>query len=144
MHKLPFDIGVLHQNTEQDGDTFMLRFNDISLEKQESFIRTIKQHSSIRKRVNNTMMHKYLLHLALTRAECRVLRMATASAYVSAEEMEWYAEGKNGEEQKQIPAGEHDADLATTAQKDLIIKLGGAVNDKLTQKMAKEEIAILS
>lgn len=36
--------------------------------------------------VNNLML-KDMLHLATTRAECRVLRMATACGYVSAEEM---------------------------------------------------------
>lgn len=37
--------------------------------------------------VTNPKMHAYLLHLAVTRAECRVLRMATACGYVSKEEM---------------------------------------------------------
>lgn len=36
----------------------------------------------------NSMMAKDALHLAVTRAECRVLRMATACGYVSAEEMD--------------------------------------------------------
>jgi hypothetical protein len=39
------------------------------------------------KNVTNPKMHGYLLHLAVTRAECRVLRMATACGYVSREEM---------------------------------------------------------
>lgn len=37
--------------------------------------------------VTNPKMHGYLLHLAITRAECRTLRMATACGYVSREEM---------------------------------------------------------
>lgn len=37
--------------------------------------------------VTNPKMHGYLLHLAVTRAECRALRMATACGYVSREEM---------------------------------------------------------
>ena len=39
------------------------------------------------KNVINPKMHGYLLHLAVTRAECRALRMATACGYVSREEM---------------------------------------------------------
>ena len=39
------------------------------------------------KNVTNPKMHGYLLHLAVTRAECRALRMATACGYVSREEM---------------------------------------------------------
>jgi len=39
------------------------------------------------KNVTNPKMHGYLLHLAVTRAECRTLRMATACGYVSREEM---------------------------------------------------------
>lgn len=39
------------------------------------------------KNVTNPRMQPYLLHLAITRAECRVLRMATACGYVSKEEM---------------------------------------------------------
>jgi hypothetical protein len=39
------------------------------------------------KNVINPKMQGYLLHLAVTRAECRVLRMATACGYVSREEM---------------------------------------------------------
>ncbi len=39
------------------------------------------------KNVINPKMQPYLLHLAVTRAECRTLRMATACGYVSKEEM---------------------------------------------------------
>lgn len=39
------------------------------------------------KNVINPKMQPHLLHLAVTRAECRVLRMATACGYVSREEM---------------------------------------------------------
>lgn len=39
------------------------------------------------KNVINPKMQGYLLHLAVTRAECRALRMATACGYVSQEEM---------------------------------------------------------
>lgn len=39
------------------------------------------------KNVTNPKMQPHLLHLAITRAECRVLRMATACGYVSREEM---------------------------------------------------------
>ncbi|OGY24251.1 MAG: hypothetical protein A2Y57_04160 [Candidatus Woykebacteria bacterium RBG_13_40_7b] len=35
----------------------------------------------------NSMMQKNLLHLAITRAECRVLRMATACGYASYDEV---------------------------------------------------------
>ena len=38
--------------------------------------------------VTNPAMHKYLLHMAVTRAECRVLRMATACGYTSYDEMD--------------------------------------------------------
>lgn len=88
--------------------------------------------------VQNTMMHKYLLHLAVTRAECRVLRMATASAYVSAEEMEWY--GENG---KQLPSNDKDNEPITPAQSQTIKKLGGEVKKDMTQREAKQKIAEL-
>jgi len=39
------------------------------------------------KNVTNPKMQPHLLHLAVTRAECRALRMATACGYVSREEM---------------------------------------------------------
>jgi hypothetical protein len=39
------------------------------------------------KNVINPRMQPYLLHLAVTRAECRTLRMATACGYVSKEEI---------------------------------------------------------
>lgn len=43
----------------------------------------------------NSMMAPHALHLAVTRAECRVLRMATACGYVSAEEMTEYGGEKD-------------------------------------------------
>lgn len=67
--------------------------------------------------VTNPQMHKYLLHLAITRAECRVLRMATACGYTSVEEMDM-----NGE--KQIPTSETDNQPATPAQLKTLETLG--------------------
>jgi hypothetical protein len=59
--------------------------------------------------VTNAMMHKHLLHLAVTRAECRVLRMATACAYASEDEMDLGGV-------KEIPVSEDDGKAPTSAQ----------------------------
>ena len=62
--------------------------------------------------VTNLQMHKYMLHLAVTRAECRVLRMATACGYTSIEEMD-----QGGEvEEKQIPTSPDDQKEPTAQQ----------------------------
>lgn len=85
--------------------------------------------------VTNPQMHKYLLHLAVTRAECRVLRMATACAYASYDEMDLDGE-------KAIPISETDGDEPTAAQKETLKKLG-ALEAPKTQKEAKQMIADL-
>lgn len=87
-----------------------------------------------------TAMSKYALHLAITRAECRVLRMATACGYVAYEEMDTAGE-------KEIPADPKDGEPATMAQlstiksllknhKDMVI----TSPDTLTQGEAKKTI----
>ena len=84
-------------------------------------------------------MAKYALHLAATRAECRVLRSATACGYVAWEEME------TSDQIKEIPVGEHDSELATEAQRKTLMGLGaGELKDNLTQAEAKAQIAELS
>lgn len=85
--------------------------------------------------VSNPAMHKYLLHLAITRAECRVLRMATACGYTSVEEMDM----DNGV--KELPATAHDGDPATEAQKATLVKLGGVIDPpNMTQAQVKAAI----
>ena len=83
--------------------------------------------------VTNPQMHRYMLHLAVTRAECRVLRMATACGYTSVEEMDLT--------NKQIPTSEHDDEPASTMQLEMIKKLGGDTKgQKITKGQAKEII----
>jgi hypothetical protein len=83
--------------------------------------------------VSNPMMLKHLLHLAVTRAECRVLRMATACAYASIEEMDTGGE-------KALPVSENDSKEPTAQQ---VAVLRGMKIDAVpkTQKEAKELIA---
>lgn len=59
--------------------------------------------------VTNPMMFRHLLHLAVTRAENRVLRMATACGYMSVDEMDFGGE-------KELPVGEKDGEAPTPAQ----------------------------
>lgn len=83
----------------------------------------------------NSMMQKQLLHLAITRAENRVLRMVTACGYVSAEEMDM-----NG---KELPVDEKDGEPATQAQRATIKSLKGELSKEATQADAKAKIAEL-
>lgn len=91
-------------------------------------------------------MSKYALHLAATRAECRVLRSATACGYVAYEELD-----SSEALPKELPKSEHDEEPATAAQKSTIKslmkdkKLTGDLPalttlDKMTQREAKELI----
>lgn len=86
----------------------------------------------------NTRMQNQLLHLAITRAENRVLRMVTACGYVSTDEMDFSADAM-----KDIPVGEKDAEPITPAQSDLVTKLGGKVTENMTQGEAKQVIGEL-
>lgn len=61
----------------------------------------------------NSMMQKQLFHLAATRAECRVLRMATACGYASYDEVIT---------QKTITAGKEVKELAPQADDEQPIK----------------------
>lgn len=61
--------------------------------------------------VSNPQMLRHLLHLAVTRAECRVLRMATACGYTSIEEMDT-AQDKV----KEIPENPKDGEKPTDSQ----------------------------
>ena len=83
--------------------------------------------------VTNPQMHKYLLHLAVTRAECRVLRMATACGYTSVDEMDMGGE-------KELPVGDHDNEKPTDAQVQALEAMGVKEKPK-DQKEAKELIA---
>lgn len=93
----------------------------------------------------NSMMQKQLLHLAITRAECRVLRMATACGYASYDEV--MTQPKENEKNKvALPISENDTLPATEAQKKtvqtLAAKNGVNVNtDEMTQATAKAFIA---
>lgn len=92
----------------------------------------------------NSMMQKNLLHLASTRAECRVLRMATACGYASVDEvLTINGDKKVGE----LPKGDEPA---TEEQKSTIINLSkeNAYTldydlDKLTKQEAADKIAEL-
>jgi hypothetical protein len=81
-------------------------------------------------------MSKYALHLAATRAECRVLRSATACGYVAYEEMDAV------EMPKELPKSEHDGEPATPAQLETLKKLGNidVAGTKTTQGEAKQLI----
>lgn len=81
-------------------------------------------------------MQKYMLHLAVTRAECRVLRMATACGYTTVEEMDLTVE-------KTVPVGDDDDKPATKAQLMTIKSLGGKKED-MTQYEAKKKIMELT
>jgi hypothetical protein len=89
--------------------------------------------------VTNPMMHKQLLHLAVTRAECRVLRMATACGYMSYDEMDF----GNGNGTKELPSSENDSKPATAAQIDLLKKNNIEVMEGMTFRQAAEAIAKL-
>lgn len=82
-------------------------------------------------------MLKYLLHLALTRAECRVLRMATACGYASYEEMDT----SKGKEAPQLEDG---GKPATAQQLQTIKTLKGDVERNYTKQEAAEAISILA
>lgn len=88
--------------------------------------------------VTNPMMKKYLLHLAITRATCRVARMASASGYASYEEV--VLGNENG---KELPVSDKDNEPATEAQKSTIKSLKGELSKEATQGEAKAKIAEL-
>lgn len=65
MHKLPYDIGRLHQCTESDLRVFQLRYNDISETRQQQLIAVMKnQESTVRQRVRG--LEPEIIHEALT------------------------------------------------------------------------------
>lgn len=82
--------------------------------------------------VSNPMMHKHLLHLAVTRAENRVLRMATACGYVSVDEMDF--------SDKEIPLNEKDGEPATQDQKNALKTMKKEFSDNITFGEAKQLI----
>lgn len=86
--------------------------------------------------VTNSQMHKYLLHLAVTRAECRVLRMATACGYTSIEEMDMGSE-------ERIKEQVDDGEPATDAQKQTIKVLKGEITPDMTKADARRMIDAL-
>jgi len=87
--------------------------------------------------VTNPMMQKHMIHLAVTRAENRVMRTATACGYTSVDEIDM-----NGK--KELPVSETDNDPATEAQKSTIKAMKGEVTESMTQAEAKVKIAELA
>lgn len=85
-------------------------------------------------------MHKYMLHMALTRAECRVLRMATACGYASYEEMS-AVNGKT--EDKEVPQLEDGDKPATRQQLATIKAMKGDIERSYTKQEASDEIKSL-
>lgn len=90
-------------------------------------------------------MAKYALHLAVTRAECRVLRSATACGYVAYEEV---STSGDTEEVKAIPASPKDGEAPTEQQLVTLASLAKSrslLGYKIptTQRDAKQMIAEL-
>lgn len=84
--------------------------------------------------VSNTAMHKYMLHMAVTRAEARALRVATACGFTAVEELE---ESKNyspepglhiGEEIKRVKV---EVDPEDPTKLDKCVKCGKVVTQKV-------------
>ncbi len=93
----------------------------------------------------NSMMQKNLLHLAITRAECRVLRMATACGYASYDEVKTMPNGEV-KEVAAIAESPDDNEPATDAQKatvDALARKNGikADSSKMTKGTARAFIA---
>lgn len=67
MHKLPYDIRLLQQNTEADELVFQLRYNDINEAKQRSLIMLMKnENSTTRKKVralDPEIIHEALVYI---------------------------------------------------------------------------------
>lgn len=72
-------------------------------------------------------MSKYALHLAATRAECRVLRSATACGYVAYEEMDT-------PEVKEITSMADDNEVATDIQIEALKTMGGTPKEGITRR----------
>jgi len=100
----------------------------------------------------NSQMQKNLLHLAVTRAECRVIRMATACGYASYDEVMTLPNG-NSTKKLEVPNG----DLPATEEQMATIKalhpasspsssvsLDGEKIKNLTKQEASELISELS
>lgn len=85
--------------------------------------------------VSNPAMQKYMLHLAITRAECRVLRMATACGYTSWDEMDM-----EGERTKQTPVLPTGTEPATPEQIKVLQGMGKEIKEGMTQQEAMEVI----
>ena len=75
----------------------------------------------------NSMLQHQLFHLAATRAECRVLRMATACGYVSYDEVKTMP-SSNEAKTIQAPAIEGGDKPATEVQLKTIEALGGQLD----------------
>lgn len=90
--------------------------------------------------VSNSKMHSQLLHLAITRAECRVLRMATAAGYMSYEEMDF----SNGVSDSKLPALENGDSPADDAQLKTLKTLGADMNQEYTRQQAAQKIKELA
>lgn len=91
-----------------------------------------------KKNVSNPKMLGQMIHLALTRAECRVLRMATASGYASYEEMDFV----KGE--KEMPELENENEPAKDGQLKMIKDMGGDPTKFKTYGEAAREIKRLA
>ena len=87
----------------------------------------------------NPLMKSQLLHLAVTRAECRVLRMATACGYASYDEVR--TADQNDKPVHDIENGDAPASIA---QKKTIKAMGGIVKTGITRQEAVDLISKLA
>lgn len=84
----------------------------------------------------NSMMQKQLMHLAATRAECRVLRMATACGYASYDEVKT----QNGDHPEKLVVQEDDGKPATKIQLETLKRYKIDMGPNVTRKEAREAI----
>jgi hypothetical protein len=124
------DLEILKQGRDGEPDYYLCK---ATFKTKDGVLFTNYGEAS-KANVSNPQMHKYMLHLALTRAECRVLRMATACGYTSVDEMDI----GNGE--KEIPVSPDDG-KEPTAQQLAVLKGLKIETVPATQKEAKELIA---
>ncbi len=78
----------------------------------------------------NKMMVGQLLHLAATRAECRVLRMATACGYASYEELRTIEDNNNKVEATVIEGGDKPATVNQIQTIKSLLKAKGLDGEK--------------
>ena len=91
----------------------------------------------------NSMLQDQLFHLAATRAECRVLRMATACGYASYDEVKTM-NGNGGAGTTQTPTIEGGDRPITPAQEATIKALSGEINKNMNKQDAANTIRNLA